>query len=226
MRRRRGSVPVTELLLAGLASVLLVATAGPPQPTARPEAGIELWRGAVVDGDEIETYASLDEMTRAADAVVRGQVVSVAPGRVFGSSPADALHYAAATVRVDELLAGDLPADQSRELTLEIPLFDGREDLAAMQAAAPWNESVFFLRNKGESARAAGRSPADQRAEAGFYRLVIFRGVIVNDAGRATVVPGDGDFLDALSGERFADILERLRAATARAPVALRSECC
>jgi len=168
------------------------------------------WAAVGADAVEAEHFASLGEITRSADAVVRGRVVAIDRGRAFGA-PDSALHYAAATVRVDEVLAGSLPMRHAAELTLEIPLFDGPESLGAMQAGLPWAESLFFLRNKGASARAAGLPLASRRADEGFYRLVTFRSVIVNDGGGAEVVPGDGDFLDALAGRRFDQIVARVR---------------
>ena len=59
-----------------------------------------------------------------------GRVTDVAEGRRFGSA-SHALHYAAVTVRIDELLGGGLAPASSRSLILEIPLFDGPESLGS-----------------------------------------------------------------------------------------------
>ena len=177
----------------------------------RSEAALSPWSSAVVDADEVETYASLAALTTEADAVVRGRVVAIAPGRVFGDPHGEALHYAAATLHVGDIVAGSLPAAHTRELTLEIPLFDGPQSIGQLQASLPWAESLFFLRNKGVSAEMAGLPPEIQSAEAPYYRLAIFRGVIVNDGGRAATLPGERDFLDALDGMPFAELVGRVR---------------
>lgn len=168
--------------------------------------GLTAWSGAVVDANEVERYASLGELTTAADAVVRGRIVAVVPGRVFGDPGGESLHYASATVRVDELLSGSLPGEHARHLTLEIPLFDGPQTIVRLQSG-PSLESIFFLRNKGVSA-----APADERAEeSAYYRLATFRAVIVNEGGRAATLPGEEDFLSALNDLRFEDVVTRIR---------------
>lgn len=182
-------------------------------PSAGAGAGVSVWTGSVVDAVEVEHYSSLRDMTQSTDAVVRGQVTAVAPGRVFGYPSGDVLHYAAATVRVDEVIVGALPAPDASELTLEIPLFDGPDSIAAMQSSLPWEESVFFLRDKGESGRAAGLSQELQLAGAGFYRLVVFRAVVVNEGGRAALIPGDAGVLADVAGQPFGEVLGVVREA-------------
>ncbi len=171
------------------------------------------WSSAVAEAAELEHFGSLPEMTRSADAVVRGTVMAVAAGRAFGGASGNAFHYAAATLRVDEVIAGELPERHAAELTLELPLFDGPDSIAAMQTALPEVEGIFFLRNKGASAWAAGMSPAEQLSEAEFYRLVVLSGVVLNDAGQAALPPGDSEFLAALSGLPFDDVIRRARSA-------------
>jgi hypothetical protein len=155
------------------------------------------WADTVVDALELEQYASLTEMARGSDAVVLGRVASVAAGRALGGA-GSALHYAAVTLTVDETVVGSLPGEHATQLTLEVPLFAGPGQLDALQATLPTGESLFFLRNKGGH-------------EADFYRLVVMRGVIVNREGFAEVAPGDGDFLDALGGTPFDEVVDRVR---------------
>ncbi|HEX2766708.1 MAG TPA: hypothetical protein VHR55_08765 [Candidatus Limnocylindria bacterium] len=173
-------------------------------------AGVSVWNSSIVEGTELESYATLSEMVQSADAVVRGQVVSLVAGRVAGARGIDELHYAEATVKVSEVLAGAIPPGQD-EILLEIPLFNGPEYLATMQAAVPWDESVYFLRNKGEAARRAGLSAEAQRAEAKYYRLVIMTAFIVSDRGRAAVAE-DAHALEVLNGRSFANALSEVRA--------------
>jgi hypothetical protein len=158
---------------------------------------LSAWADTVVEAIELERYASLAQMTRGSDAVVVGRVASVAAGRVVGRA-GSALQYAAVTVMVDEAVAGSLPGEHATQLTLEVPLFGGAEQLHELRSALPTAESLFFLRNKG-----AG--------EADFYRLVVMRGVVVNRDGAAEVTPGDGDFLDALDGIPFDEVVSGVR---------------
>ena len=183
----------------------------PRTSASAPAASVAAWARAVVDANEVESYRSLAELTRGADAVVRGRVVSVAPGRVFGDVGGEALHYAAATVRVGELLAGRLPPGHSSELTLEIPLFDGPESIGLLQASLPATESIFFLRNKGESARVAGLPARVRDAETAYYRLAFFRALIVNAGGAAATLPGEDDFLASLESLPFDEVASRIR---------------
>lgn len=166
------------------------------------------WTGEL-QATEVELAGSLRELTSSADAVVRGRVVAVVPGRVFGDPDHRPLHYATATLRVEELLAGSLPANHHPQLALEVPLFDGPASLAALPA---WGEGILFLRNKGESARLAGLSQERQAGEAGFYRLVTFTSVVANDHGVALTAP-DSEPLSELAGALFAEVVGTVRAA-------------
>ena len=169
---------------------------------------LEAWTGSL-DATEVEAQATtLKELTRTADAVVRGRIVGVVPGRVFGSHDRP-LHYASATVAVDELLAGALPGAHRSRLTLEIPLFDGPDSIGELPA---WGIAIFFLRNKGESARAAGLGRDIQEREAAFHRLLTFTSLVVN-ADEVALADAAAGPLGALTGLGFGDALDRVRAA-------------
>ena len=169
---------------------------------------LEAWNGSL-EATEVEPQATtLDELTRAADAVVRGRILEVVPGRVFGSHDRP-LHYASAIVAVDELLAGVLPGAHRSRLTLEIPLFDGPDSIGDLPA---WGEAIFFLRNKGESARAAGLGRDVQAREAAFHRLLTFTSLVVN-AGDIALADEAAGPLGALTELAFGDALDRVRAA-------------
>jgi hypothetical protein len=114
---------------------------------------------------------------------------------------------------VDELVAGALPRDHAQELTLEIPLFDGPESITSLQASLPWAESVFFLRSKAASARAAGLPLERRVAEASFYRLVVFGAVVEDQRGVAAVPEGEAAFLTALGALPFDEVLGQIRRA-------------
>ena len=77
-----------------------------------------------------------------------------------------------------------------------------------MQSTLPWNESILFLRNKGESARAGGLPRDIQVAESVFYRLIVLRGIIVNEDGRAAIMGDESTSMFApISGRSFQDAL-------------------
>jgi len=162
--------------------------------------------GGGVEAIEVEDVPTLEAMVAGSDAVVVGRVTRVAAGRTFGA--ADPLHYAAATLQVESLVAGKLPAD-GRDLTLEIPLFGGPGELADYRAALPIH-GLFFLRNKGTSAAAAGLTADQQRVEAAYYRLMTFDALILDVHGRAATVDARR-FLAALSGVPFDDAVATVR---------------
>jgi hypothetical protein len=180
----------------------------PPSRRQLPMDGVPLrtqprfsaWADTVVEATELEHYATLADMARASDAVVRGRVVDVVPGRAFGVAE-HALHYAAVRIAVDEAVAGRLPSPHAAQVTLEVPLFGGPDLIDALRSSLPAGESLFFLRNKGG-------------ADADFYRLVVMRGVIVNRDGAAEVLPGDEDFLSGLDGTPFDTLVAQVRVAS------------
>ena len=169
---------------------------------------------ARVEALEVERYPSLREMTRAADVVVRGTVTALQPGRTFGASADAALQYAAATIRIEEVVAGRVNDRDAVELTLEIPLFDGIDSIGAIASSLVGSEGVFLLRNKGESARAAGLSVAEQQKDEGYYRLLVFGALVGNDAGTASGGADELGVLAQLDGLSFDDAVERIRQAS------------
>lgn len=188
-----------------------------PPPSRRmmlvsaPDATLAAVADAGIEAIEIERHASLTGLARSSDAVVRGTIVDVSPGRAFGDTAGAALHYAATTVRVDELLVGSLPSAQAREVTLEIPLFEGRDSIESIEARLPGGEGIFFLRNKGTSARDAGMSWAAQQADAAYHRLVVFGAVVANAGGVADAGDDDLGVLAHLNGVTFDEAIRRVR---------------
>lgn len=193
-----------------------------PAYVRRPQRGVRIARapitdavaaapaGALAGASQVENPRTLAELVATADAVVRGRVVAVEAGRVFGSS-SYALHYAAATVRVDDLLAGTVGG--ATTVTVEIPLFDGADSLERLRTEMLASDRILFLRNKGTSAREAGRSTAEQQAESAYFRLVTFGSEVIDRGGRAGVPLDDGRALSDLSGRAFADVIAAVRAA-------------
>jgi hypothetical protein len=181
---------------------LPASASGPPGPPR-----LLPWRGIVASTEVEPLAATLGEMVDSADAVVRGRIVAVAPGRVFGSRNDHPLHYASATLQVESVLAGALPAAHRSSLTLEIPLFDGPASIADLPV---WGESVFLLRNKGTSAREAGASDDQIRAESAYYRLLTFTALVVNDGGIALAADEPGP-LARLTGRPFDAVAAAIR---------------
>jgi hypothetical protein len=85
--------------------------------------------------------------------------------------------------------------------------------LATTRSALVGVPGIFFLRNKGESARQAGLSVRRQEVEAAFYRLLRFDAAVLDDDGRAAVAADEAGPLAALRGEPFGDAANRIRAA-------------
>ena len=168
--------------------------------------------GTMIGASQVETPTSLDELVSTADAVVLGRVMAVDPGRRFGSA-SHPFHYAAVTVRVGELVAGRLAPASSGSLILEVPLFDGPDQLAALRTAMLDTQRLLFLRSKATSARAAGLGAAEQAAEARYFRLVTFGAEVIEVDGVAAVPPDDVDVLGPFAGDSFAEAVASVRAA-------------
>jgi hypothetical protein len=180
------------------------SASGPPGPPR-----LLPWRGIVASTEAEPLAATLGEIVDSADAVVRGRIVAVVPGRVFGSRNDRPLHYASATLEIEAVLAGALPPAHRSSLTLEIPLFDGPSSIAELPV---WGESVFLLRNKGTSALEAGLSRSRVRAESSYYRLLTFTALVVNDDGVALTADEPGP-LARLSGRPFEAVAAAIRRA-------------
>ena len=165
------------------------------------------WSGSL-QATQVEPMAvTLGDLVASADAIVRGEIIAVAPGRTFGDGGGPQLHYAAATLRVDELVAGRLPVAQRHDLTVEIPLFDGPSSIDDLPV---WGDATFVLRSKATSARAAGLSAAEVIAEAAYYRLLTFTSLLVDDDGVALAAEDAGPLAD-LAGLPYERAVAALR---------------
>lgn len=165
-----------------------------PPPAWRNHLILALGPSPFVEPSEVEPTGSLAELTSAADAVVTGRIVAVEPGRTFGGRSGHPLHYGAATIAVGSVLAGTLPDADATELVLEVPLFDGPEMIAELEATTGV-EGAFFLRAK---------------ADAGFYRLTHFGAVIADAGGRASTTAGPAA-IEALDGLPYDEVVARIR---------------
>ena len=64
------------------------------------------WEEVAIDALQLESYDSLSAMAAGSDAVVVGRIVDVVEGRAVAGATGHPLHYAAAIVHVEELVAG------------------------------------------------------------------------------------------------------------------------
>lgn len=98
--------------LASLALLLPLAAAGCTQAdSASPDIGDEPVE--VVEILEKEYFENLDKMVASSDAVIIGEVLSVAPGEIRGveDDGTGGLQFAETTVRVESVIAGALETD-------------------------------------------------------------------------------------------------------------------
>lgn len=171
-------------------------------------------RGAPGQERQVPIGWELRGITLEADAVVLGRVRSVEPGRIFSGCG-----YAAATVDVEALLAGDLPAGSQDHLTLEY--FGFCSSLPELGEEIPRGRAVFFLRNKGEETRHVQPDATEQEieSESMFWRTVIHAGTVVDQDGSVHVPDRlNAPFLVALEGSPFSEFVDRVRALAAGAP--------
>jgi len=124
------------------------------------------WQALRIGGDEVEGFTTLGAMTRAADVVGVGRIVSFDLGRMIqGGTPEDIVGYGAAKLELDEAIGG--PA-QVEPITLEFLLPGHPDNYKAMvkdlQGSVPVGPVLVFLRHTGGN-------------EAGLFRLVNSRGL-------------------------------------------------
>ncbi len=207
-------------LLGPLSLITLVGVAALGASLVQPSAPNDFWLSFLRPGAvEVERYASLDRIVRSSDAVVVGRIVSVRPGREFGEPGIDMVHYAAATVAVDEVLAGTV-IGRGPELILELqmPHGQGASDVSALASRVPASQHVLFLRNKGVEVARAGLAEVIVERETPFYRTVTSAAYLVERQGRVDA-PGVTDhdsFLLALEGRDFREVVASIRSCADR----------
>lgn len=185
-------------LLAALA-VTVVSSCSADEDAAAAELSGQ-WGGFVgpAGGEQVESYASLDDLVEMSDVVVRGRVVDVAEGRSYEGTPGDVLTNAHWMIE-GEILAGErLDSRPSEPLVMEVFVGDerppeGEEAVDPFAADPPPEEAIFFLRNIGAEVSLLG-TRGDPEVEREFYRLVTFESVVVNvedDAVNPAAAAGD-----------------------------------
>lgn len=159
---RRGKA--TALLPLALLLVVVMSACGARLDSPSDEA---FWHALRITGDEVEGYTSLQDMAKHADLVVVGSFSIFGPSRTLqGDAPGDIVGYAAATVRVEELLSGSPPPDPLvvefllPTTSMETSTATFLQKVGDLAAQLPKVNVVLFLREK----RGAG--------EEGLFRLV------------------------------------------------------
>lgn len=197
MNRNRAIALVTGLIVASAAA------------TAGPERAESVWQYlGPPHAIAAERFSSLAEMARASDLVLVGRLVRADPGREFGDPSIDVIHYAAATVEVESVLGGSLPAHDFI-LELQMPGGDRAQDVVELNHRLPSDRGLFFLRSKAVIAVRSGMSPARQAAERDHFMPIIPRAVLFDNNGFVDIAPGADlpDYLQALADERFKDVV-------------------
>jgi len=180
---------LAALVLASGVACLLAVVQPAANPPTRP---LEFWDHFLIrNAIAAENFRTLEELVGSADLVAVAHVVSLTPGREFGDE-ADKVHYAAAELAIDRLLAGVLPAD-GVVLEVQLPHGEGAEDVEKYAAAMPGTPMLVFLRNKGVEATAAGLPKDVVEREAPFFRLVRPDAMFLNEDGKAAYAAGGED---------------------------------
>jgi len=163
------------------------------------------WRMLSVSGIEAEWYNDVADMAHASDLVVLGRIQEVNPGRVFGSDVENQAHTAILVLGVTRVLSGDAPTG---DLLLEILVPDPSQ-FATLRTEMPTEETLFFLRNKGQEAQSLGFAKDAWEAESKYFRLVFSEGFFRNISGRVAARPGaETAMARGIDGTEFGTLLD------------------
>lgn len=162
----------------------------------------DFWRSQAVSGaSEAEYYTSLAELVSSATAVIRGEVVDSGPGRVLqGDVDIDRFETGFISVRVDEVLAGELPSEP-RDQTITVETLHRPEG----RSSGP---TILMLRWSPE----VGARPTEEVLRtnpevADLYTLTNAQAVWIELNGRATnpVLDAEQSATETSSDSRAAD---------------------
>lgn len=182
---------------------------------------------------EVETYASLEQMSTAATAVAIARVRDVVATRTIEAEGADRVGMVGLVLE-PRIVKGRVASSSARRLVVE---FVGGTESAAAAASRlrrdlPRANALWFLRAKAEEVdrtterlRAAGRRPSARDAalmaeDRRYFRLVSSQGFFIQGARRvenpmASAEPGEGEpLIDAAARiERLSQLVARVQAA-------------
>lgn len=210
-------VPARYLIWAALVAVAITTAslfvAALPRSDSARTVSDAFWTSLAIRGSEIEHYYSLESMAAAADAVVDGQIVSAAPGRVFGDE-VDAVHYAALAVRISHVYSGSPLLTDDSSFTLEVIVPDATS-VQAIAAELPSEPTIFFLRNKGLEAKRLGADMSVIASESAYYRLVMATGFLRIFDETISAPPGaEDEFLMNLNGANVDTVIRTIALTT------------
>jgi len=202
---------VTRFALVVSALVLLIGACGEGSPSSSPTDSI----GDLVDGEPFSVsatdkayYQSLEEMYKASEIVIVGEVVDFEPGEFVeppGVHPDESgfLQMGVITVRVDEILRGKLDGDT---VTVERESFMNEDDelrpliFEGFGAERVGNDVLWFLEQR------PGRPDE-------VYEMVSFDGLLyIEDGVITTPRAGDDTLAHETSGRTAGDVIAELRA--------------
>ena len=202
---------VTRFALVVSALVLLIGACGEGSPSSSPTDSI----GDLVDGEPFSVsatdkayYQSLEEMYKASEIVIVGEVVDFEPGEFVeppGVHPDESgfLQMGVITVRVDEILRGKLDGDT---VTVERESFMNEDDelrpliFEGFGAERVGNDVLWFLEQR------PGRPDE-------VYEMVSFDGLLyIEDGVIATPRAGGDTLAHETSGRTAGDVIAELRA--------------
>lgn len=210
---RRSPLTMLTLLTLVIVSVVIVQGREPVDHRTRSDG---FWKYLTFNAVEAEHYNSLEEMARRSDVVVLGRLTGIEESRAFGTNAdAEIVHLAQITVEIERVLAGQLEDAGTTALLLEVLLPDPESLPELQKALSPAVPHLLFLRNKGREVKALGGSSEQSDSERRFYRLVSTQGQFRDFDGTTGIpVAAEDDFLFALAGSSFDDVIARVEAAT------------
>lgn len=193
-----------------LASIVLVASGcSTSSPGSKSDGAF--WRALRIDGaEEAYTAGTLGEMAAKSDLIVIGVMNSFELGRIVtGDAAQDVIGYGAATMRVDEVIAGKPPDPLVVEFLL--PTTAATLTAEGLRSGAnstgqemPQGRVLMFLHEK------------EGPGEAGLFRLVEWRGLWIDgaDGPIAPLAPdgdGGGTFIDRSTIHSLQDLVTALK---------------
>ena len=190
----------------------------PPDAVPDPVEPASFW--AFSSGDPYETdYGSLESMLSAVDLVVVATPTGSVKGReVLGNEDGDTGYFATVFLEVEATVAGGVVEAQGRELKMETFLGAGypwendhSEGYARYAASLPMERALLFLTNKGKFFERGGLEPDDPGGGYDYYMLWTGCGFIRDVDGRAEPTEYAPEWLEALRGRPFDEVVAQVR---------------
>jgi hypothetical protein len=142
LRPARALGPAIAIVLAVVGALVLTRDRDEPVEATTTTTAAQ----PVAVTSDAPTVATLAELVASADVVLRGEVTSTAPGRLFGEPGSGAVESRLVTVRVDEVLAGEAPSEPELVVEEEGWLEDGTPIVVDGAApSAPGDGAIWFL---------------------------------------------------------------------------------